>query len=94
MWSGIFTALRLFARCLDPLDPRQSEAHTAGDDWNADRWPDGTIAGVQKRYRLAENVGPYFLFGPKQAVGIKPLTPKDYDPFERLVRSRSANPAR
>jgi hypothetical protein len=49
----------------NPFDPLEIKLHTPGDDWKGGRWPDGIIAGVQTRYRLLEEVGPYFVFRPK-----------------------------
>jgi hypothetical protein len=55
----------------NPLDPREVELHTPGDDWKAGRWPDGIISGVIAGYRLDKEVGPYFLFVPNpRPVGI------------------------
>ncbi len=50
----------------NPLDPREVELHRPGDDWKAGRWPDGIISGVMESYRLDVEVGPYFLFVPKE----------------------------
>jgi hypothetical protein len=49
----------------NPLDPLEIKLHHTGEDWKGGRWPDGIIAGVQERYRLVEEMGPYFVFGPK-----------------------------
>jgi hypothetical protein len=49
----------------NPLDPVEVKLHHAGEDWKGGRWPDGIIAGVQERYRLVEELGPYFVFGPR-----------------------------
>jgi hypothetical protein len=49
----------------NPLDPLQIGVHRPGDDWKAGRWPDGIIKGVQARYRLVEEAGPYFVFRPR-----------------------------
>jgi hypothetical protein len=49
----------------NPFDPLEIKLHKPGDDWKAGRWPDGIISGVQARYRLVEEVGPYFVFRPR-----------------------------
>jgi len=49
----------------NPFDPTEIRLHEPGDDWKGGRWPDAIIAGVQARYRLAEEVGPYFVFVPR-----------------------------
>jgi hypothetical protein len=49
----------------NPLDPREVELHTPGEDWKAGRWPDGIISGVIESYWFEKDVGPYFLFVPK-----------------------------
>jgi hypothetical protein len=49
----------------NPFDPREVELHRAGDDWKAGRWPDGVIEGVLSSYRLADTLGPYYVFVPK-----------------------------
>jgi hypothetical protein len=49
----------------NPLDQREVELHTPGDDWKAGRWPDGIISGVIESYWFEKDVGPYFLFVPK-----------------------------
>ena len=49
----------------NPFDPLEISLHKAGSDWKAGRWPDGIISGVQARYRLVEEVGPYFVFVPR-----------------------------
>ena len=49
----------------NPFDPVEIRLHKPGDDWKGGRWPDGVIAGVQARYRLLEEVGPYFVFVPR-----------------------------
>jgi len=46
----------------NPFDPTEMRLHHEGDDWKGGRWPDGVIEGVQARYRLVEEVGPYFVF--------------------------------
>ncbi len=48
----------------NPFDPTEIGLHKPGDDWKGGRWPEGIIAGVQTRYRLVEEVGPYFVFVP------------------------------
>jgi len=49
----------------NPMDPREVELHTPGDDWKAGRWSDGIISGVIESYWFEKDVGPYFLFLPK-----------------------------
>ena len=49
----------------NPLDPREIDLHPPGDDWKAGRWPDGIISQVRARYRLDEELGPYFIFVPR-----------------------------
>jgi len=49
----------------NPMDPREIELHQPGKDWKGGRWPEGIIRGVQQRYRLEEELGPYFLFVPR-----------------------------
>ncbi len=49
----------------NPFDPIEIGLHKPGEDWKGGRWPEGIIAGVQARYRLIEEVGPYFIFAPK-----------------------------
>ncbi|MBN1631658.1 MAG: phospholipid carrier-dependent glycosyltransferase [Thermoleophilia bacterium] len=49
----------------NPFNPRDQALHRAGSDWKGGRWPEGIISGVVARYRLEEEVGPYFLFVPK-----------------------------
>jgi hypothetical protein len=49
----------------NPFDPLEVKLHPAGDDWKGGRWPDGIISGVQARYRLWQEVGPYFVFVPR-----------------------------
>ncbi|MFB3879642.1 MAG: ArnT family glycosyltransferase [Armatimonadota bacterium] len=49
----------------NPFDPLEVKLHRPGTDWKGGRWPDGIIAGVQARYRLAEETGPYFVFTPR-----------------------------
>jgi hypothetical protein len=49
----------------NPFDPTEIRLHEPGDDWKGGRWPDAIIAGVQARYRLEEEVGPYFVFVPR-----------------------------
>jgi len=49
----------------NPFDPLEIKLHKPGDDWKAGRWPDGIVSGVQARYRLVEEVGPYFVFSPR-----------------------------
>lgn len=51
----------------DPTDPAVQARHRPGEYWELGRWPDGIIAGVQARYRLAERAGPYYIFRPRTA---------------------------
>jgi len=48
----------------NPLDPLEVRLHAPGDDWKGGRWPNGVMSGVQTRYLLLEEVGPYFVFRP------------------------------
>jgi hypothetical protein len=70
----IFAAVRegrypLVVLRFNPFDPLEIKLHKPGDDWKGGRWPDGIISGVQARYRLVEEVGPYFVFGARQLWG-------------------------
>lgn len=49
----------------NPLDPHEIELHHAGEDWKAGRWPDGFVEAMVKRYRLAQEADPYFVFLPR-----------------------------
>jgi len=49
----------------NPLDPHEIELHRPGEDWKAGRWPDGFVEAMVRRYRLAEEADPYFVFVPR-----------------------------
>jgi len=49
----------------NPFDPHEQQLHRPGEDWKAGRWPEGIIQAVLARYRLAQTVGPFFVFVPK-----------------------------
>jgi hypothetical protein len=49
----------------DPFDPHEIELHRPGEDWKGGRWPDGFVQAMVKRYHLAENADPYFVFVPR-----------------------------
>ncbi len=48
------------------FNPRDIPGHEPGEDWVCGRWPDGIIAPLMERYRLADTMQPYWLYVPSQ----------------------------
>jgi hypothetical protein len=49
------------------FNPRDIPGHEPGEDWVCGRWPDGIIAPLMERYRLADTMQPYFLYVPAES---------------------------